>query len=89
MRFSNFFIERPVFAAVLSILLTIIGVIAQRSLPVSEYPEIAPPTVNITATYPGASADVIAETVAAASRLGQHFFDAKASGGGHGILQWA
>ncbi len=65
MRFSHFFIERPVFAAVLSVLLTIIGVIAQRSLPVSEYPEIAPPTVNITATYPGASADVIAETVAA------------------------
>ncbi|MCC3245457.1 multidrug efflux RND transporter permease subunit [Methylocystis sp. WRRC1] len=64
MRFPHFFIERPIFAAVLSVLLTIAGAIAQRSLPVSEYPEIAPPTVNITATYPGASAEVIAQTVA-------------------------
>jgi HAE1 family hydrophobic/amphiphilic exporter-1 len=64
MRFSHFFIDRPIFAAVLSILLTIAGAIAQRSLPVSEYPEIAPPTVNISATYPGASAEVIAATVA-------------------------
>jgi HAE1 family hydrophobic/amphiphilic exporter-1 len=64
MRFSHFFIERPIFAAVLSVLLTIAGAIAQRALPVSEYPEIAPPTVNITATYPGASAEVIAQTVA-------------------------
>jgi len=64
MRFPHFFIERPIFAAVLSVLLTIAGAIALRSLPVSEYPEIAPPTVNITATYPGASAEVIAQTVA-------------------------
>jgi HAE1 family hydrophobic/amphiphilic exporter-1 len=64
MRFSHFFIERPIFAAVLSIILTIAGAIAQRSLPISEYPEIAPPTVNITTTYPGASAEVIAATVA-------------------------
>jgi AcrB/AcrD/AcrF family len=64
MRFSHFFIDRPIFAAVLSILLTIAGAIAQRSLPISEYPEIAPPTVNISATYPGASAEVIAATVA-------------------------
>ena len=64
MRFSHFFIDRPIFAAVLSILLTIAGAIAQRSLPVSEYPEIAPPTVNISASYPGASAEVIAATVA-------------------------
>ncbi|PNG26179.1 efflux RND transporter permease subunit [Methylocella silvestris] len=64
MRFSHFFIDRPIFAAVLSIILTIAGAIAQRSLPVSEYPEIAPPTVNITTTYPGASAEVIAATVA-------------------------
>jgi len=61
---SKFFIDRPIFAAVLSILLTIAGAIAQRSLPISEYPEIAPPTVNISATYPGASAEVIAATVA-------------------------
>ena len=64
MRFPHFFIERPIFAAVLSVLLTIAGLIAQRSLPVSEYPDIAPPTVMITATYPGASAEVIAQTVA-------------------------
>ena len=64
MRFSHFFIDRPIFAAVLSILLTIAGAIVQRSLPISEYPEIAPPTVSIRATYPGASAEVLAETVA-------------------------
>ncbi|MDX2287942.1 MAG: multidrug efflux RND transporter permease subunit [Hyphomicrobiaceae bacterium] len=64
MSFSRFFIDRPIFAAVLSILITIVGLIAQRALPIAEYPEIAPPTVNITATYPGASADVIAQTVA-------------------------
>ncbi|PPD41519.1 MAG: hydrophobe/amphiphile efflux-1 family RND transporter [Methylocystis sp.] len=64
MRFPHFFIERPIFAAVLSVLLTIAGLIAQRTLPVSEYPDIAPPTVTITATYPGASAEVIAQTVA-------------------------
>jgi hydrophobic/amphiphilic exporter-1 (mainly G- bacteria), HAE1 family len=64
MRLSHFFIDRPIFAAVLSILLTIAGAIAQRSLPISEYPEIAPPTVNISASYPGASAEVIAATVA-------------------------
>ena len=64
MRFSHFFIDRPIFASVLSIIIVIVGAIAQRSLPVAEYPEIAPPTVNVTATYPGASAQVIAETVA-------------------------
>jgi hydrophobe/amphiphile efflux-1 (HAE1) family protein len=63
-RLSHFFIDRPIFATVLSLLITIVGLIAQRSLPIAEYPEIAPPTVNITATYPGASASVIAETVA-------------------------
>ncbi len=64
MRFSHFFIDRPIFATVLSLLLTIAGAIVQRSLPISEYPEIAPPTVNIRAVYPGASAQVLAETVA-------------------------
>lgn len=64
MAFSRFFIDRPIFAAVLSILITIIGLIAQRALPVGEYPEIAPPTVNITAAYPGASAKIVSETVA-------------------------
>ena len=64
MRFSHFFIDRPIFASVLSVIIVIVGFIAQRGLPIAEYPEIAPPTVNITATYPGASAEVIAETVA-------------------------
>src|SRR5262245_57996306 len=64
MRFCDFFIERPVFATVLSLIVTIAGAIAQQSLPISEYPEIVPPTVNIKATFPGASAEVIAETVA-------------------------
>ena len=65
MRFSHFFIDRPIFATVLSVILTIVGIIAGAALPIAEYPEIAPPTVNISATYPGASAAVIAETVAA------------------------
>ena len=65
MRLSHFFIERPIFATVLSVIITIVGLIAGRGLPIAEYPEIAPPTVNITANYPGASAAVIAETVAA------------------------
>ena len=64
MRFSHFFIDRPIFASVLSLIILIVGGISQLRLPVAEYPEIAPPTVNVTATYPGASAEVIAETVA-------------------------
>ena len=64
MKLSHFFIDRPIFATVLSVLLTIIGAVSLQRLPVSEYPEIAPPTVNILATYPGASAEVIAATVA-------------------------
>ena len=64
MRFAQFFISRPVFAAVISIAILLIGAIAGLRLPISEYPEIAPPTVTITAQYPGASAAVIAETVA-------------------------
>jgi len=65
MRFSHFFIERPIFAAVVSIILTLVGAISFRALPIAEYPEIAPPTVTVNATYSGASAEVIAETVAA------------------------
>src|ERR1700729_4110080 len=64
MRFSPFFIDRPIFAAVLSIIITIAGLLVERALPISEYPEIAPPTVSIRATYPGASAEVLAATVA-------------------------
>jgi HAE1 family hydrophobic/amphiphilic exporter-1 len=65
MRFSHFFIDRPIFAAVISILLTLVGAIAYRALPITEYPEIAPPTVVVRATFSGASAEVIAQTVAA------------------------
>ena len=62
---SRFFIERPIFASVLAILITLAGVIGGFNLPISQYPEISPPTVNISTAYPGASADTIASTVAA------------------------
>ncbi|MFO7275798.1 MAG: multidrug efflux RND transporter permease subunit [Pseudomonadota bacterium] len=65
MKFSNYFIDRPVFAAVLSALITIAGAIAIFRLPISEYPEVVPPSVVVTASYPGANPKVIAETVAA------------------------
>jgi HAE1 family hydrophobic/amphiphilic exporter-1 len=65
MRFSHFFIDHPIFASVLSLFLFIAGAVVQQTLPISEYPEIAPPTVSIRATYPGATAEVLAETVAA------------------------
>jgi hydrophobe/amphiphile efflux-1 (HAE1) family protein len=61
---SSFFIERPIFAGVIAVFITLIGAFAYPLLPLSQYPEIAPPTIAITAAYPGASADVIAETVA-------------------------
>jgi hydrophobe/amphiphile efflux-1 (HAE1) family protein len=64
MRFSHFFIDRPIFASVIAIILTLVGAISFRALPISEYPEIAPPTVQVTATYAGAASEVIAETVA-------------------------
>jgi hydrophobe/amphiphile efflux-1 (HAE1) family protein len=64
MRFSHFFIDRPIFASVLSIILTLVGAIALRALPITEYPEIAPPTIQVTATYAGAAADIAADTVA-------------------------
>ena len=65
MRFSHFFIDRPIFAAVISLIIAIVGAIAYLALPVSEYPDIAPPTVVVSASYPGASAEVVADTVAA------------------------
>jgi hydrophobe/amphiphile efflux-1 (HAE1) family protein len=64
MRFSHFFVDRPIFAAVLSILVTLVGYISFRSLPVAEYPDIAPPTVEVKATFAGATAEVISQTVA-------------------------
>ena len=65
MRFSRFFITRPIFAAVIAIVITIIGAIAYLTLPVSQYPEVVPPTVTVAAVYPGASAETVAQTVAA------------------------
>ncbi|MDP9174957.1 MAG: efflux RND transporter permease subunit [Planctomycetota bacterium] len=64
MRFAHFFIERPVFAGVLSIVTIIVGAIAIFTLPIAQYPEIAPPTVTVSASYPGANAKTVAETVA-------------------------
>jgi len=61
---SRFFIERPILANVIAILIVILGVVAVLRLPVAQYPEITPPTVQVTATYPGASARVVADTVA-------------------------
>ncbi len=62
---TKFFITRPIFASVLSIIIVLSGLAAAFQLPVAQYPEIAPPTVQITATYPGASADTLSKTVAA------------------------
>ncbi len=62
--FARFFVDRPIFATVISILIVIIGLVAMLRLPVAQYPEIAPPTITVTASYPGASAKVVAETVA-------------------------
>ncbi len=62
---ARFFIDRPVLAWVISIVIVLMGAIAAALLPIAEYPEITPPTVEVTASYPGASANVIADTVAA------------------------
>jgi multidrug efflux pump subunit AcrB len=64
MKFSYFFIERPIFAMVISIVIVIAGLLAYFSLPTAQYPEIAPPTVQVTASFPGADPKVVAETVA-------------------------
>ncbi|QSI78710.1 efflux RND transporter permease subunit [Niveibacterium microcysteis] len=63
--FSRFFIDRPIFAFVISIFMVLAGLAAMRSLPIAQYPEIAPPVVQVTAVYPGASANVLEQTVAA------------------------
>jgi multidrug efflux pump len=61
---SHFFIDRPIFATVLSIVIVILGLVAMSQLPIAQYPDVAPPTVSVTATYPGANAVTVAETVA-------------------------
>jgi len=61
---SKFFIERPVLANVLAIVLVLLGVVSLYRLPVSEYPNVVPPTVSVTASYPGASAQTVIDTIA-------------------------
>src|SRR5207253_10306685 len=63
MRISHFFIDRPIFAAVVSIVFVIIGGVSFFRLPIAQYPEIAPPVISVIGQYPGASADVVAATV--------------------------
>src|SRR6516225_2833054 len=62
---SHFFIDRPIFATVLSIVIMLAGGIAMVNLPVAQYPEIAPPGVQVAVSFPGASAQVVADTIAA------------------------
>src|SRR5262245_9834898 len=64
MSFSRFFIDRPIFAGVLSVLIFLGGLISMFAMPISEYPDVVPPSVVVRATYPGANPKVIAETVA-------------------------
>ena len=68
MRLSRFFIGRPIFAAVLSIVVFIAGLIAMLTLPISEYPEVVPPSVVVRAIYPGANPRTLSEAVATRSR---------------------
>jgi hydrophobe/amphiphile efflux-1 (HAE1) family protein len=65
MNVSSFFIERPIFAAVIAMFITLVGLFAYPALPLAQYPEIAPPSVAVVAAFPGASAETMAETVAA------------------------
>ncbi|UIJ45063.1 multidrug efflux RND transporter permease subunit [Sphingomonas cannabina] len=65
MRLSHFFIRRPIFAGVIAIIITIIGAFAYFGLPISQFPNVVPPTVTVTTNYPGASAETVADTVAA------------------------
>ena len=65
MRISHFFIDRPIFASVVSVVIVILGAVAFARLPIAQYPEIAPPIINISGQYPGASAEVVASTVVA------------------------
>ena len=59
MNFANFFIKRPIFATVLAIILTLMGVVSMRVLPIEQYPSVVPPTVAVTAQFPGADAETV------------------------------
>ncbi|MEM5313369.1 multidrug efflux RND transporter permease subunit [Paraburkholderia sp. JHI869] len=65
MKFSHFFIERPIFASVISIVLVVAGFVAMFNLPIAQFPDISPPQITVSTTYPGANADVVAQNVAA------------------------
>ncbi len=65
MNFANFFIKRPIFATVLAIILTLVGVVSLRVLPIEQYPSVVPPSVSVQASFPGANAETVAQTVAA------------------------
>src|ERR1700716_2357710 len=65
MRLSHFFIDRPIFASVVSIVFVILGAVSFIRLPIAQYPEIAPPIINVSGQYPGANAEVVASTVVA------------------------
>ena len=61
--FSKFFIDRPIFATVLAIIMVLVGLITVKSLPIAQYPDITPPTVMVNASYPGADAETVAKAV--------------------------
>src|SRR5262245_47151679 len=65
MGFSKLFIDRPILAGVISVLIMLVGAVAYFALPISQYPEVAPPSITVTATYPGANAETASATVAA------------------------
>src|ERR1700761_8726247 len=65
MRFSHFFIDRPIFAGVIAMVITIFGIFAYPLLPVAQFPEVAPPSINVAVSFPGASAETLSETVVA------------------------
>lgn len=62
--FVRFFVDRPIFATVLSLVIILVGLVALTQLPIAQYPDVVPPTIQVTATYPGANAITVAETVA-------------------------
>jgi HAE1 family hydrophobic/amphiphilic exporter-1/multidrug efflux pump len=66
---SHFFIDRPIFASVISIVIVVVGLVSLQILPIAQFPEITPPVVQIEADYPGASAEVVAEAVARPSEV--------------------
>ena len=63
MRFPHLFIDRPIFATVVSIIIVLLGALSYRDLPVAQYPDVIPPTIVVNASFPGASPEVLAETV--------------------------